>query len=200
MEKRMEDKRGISTLELAVVLALIAIMATFTVPFLGSWLRHYRVVGAAREMTSMMQNARLLAVKNNEDSCVEFDPTNNRYCIKSDKGANGAWDTWNGGDDTIEKVVSFGDKSHRDIGFGLQSANAPGGGPDASGGTTLSIPSDYVSFTNNRCEFNPDGTSGSGVAYITDTYETYAVKVGYSATGHVQIWYWNAGTGKWVRK
>ena len=193
-------ERGISSLELAVVLALIAIMATFTIPYLGSWLRHYRIVGAARELTSSMQNARLTAVKNNLDSCVEFDPSGNRYCIKSNKGSNGVWDNWNSGDDTVDKTVSFSGGSYKNIVFGVQSNNAPAGGPDSSGNPTLSIPGDYVSFTNERCEFNPDGTSNTGVVYLTNTHETFAVKVASSITGNVQLWFWNSGVSKWERR
>ena len=201
MLRKINNKRGISSMELAVVLALIAIMATMTVPYLGSWLRHYRIVGVARELTSSMQDARLTAVKNNVDSCVEFDPTNNRYCIKSSKGANTAWDTWGSNDDTIDKTISFSGGSYKNITFGIQTNNTPGGGPNSSGNPTLTIPSDFISFNpNNRCEFNPDGTSSAGVAYITNTKETYAIKLGYSVTGHVQIWLWNPGTSKWDRR
>ncbi len=200
LKRKMFCKHGISSLELAVVLALIAIMATFTIPFLGSWLRHYRIMGAARELTSSMQDARLTAIKNNQDSCVEFDSVNNRYCIKSDKGSNNTWDNWNSGDDTIDKTVSFSGGSYKNIVFGVQTNSSPGGGPDSSGNPALTIPADYVSFNNNRCEFNPDGTSSAGVAYITNTYETYAVKVGYSITGHIQIWRWKPGTSKWERR
>ena len=194
------NKRGISSMELAVVLALIAIMATMTIPYLGSWLRHYRIVGAARELASSMQDAKLTAIKNNRDSCVEFDPSNNRYCIKSYKGSNDSWDNWDSGDDTIDKTVSFSGGSYKNIVFGIQTNDAPGGGPDSSGNPTLNIPSDGVSFNNNRCEFNPDGTSNAGAVYITNTRETYAVKLGYSITGHVQLWLWNPGTSKWEKR
>jgi len=199
MLRRIYNRSGISSLELAVVLALIAIMATFTIPYLGSWLRHYRIVGAARELTSTMQDARLTAVKNNMDSCVEFDPANNRYCIKSSKGANATWDAWSSGDDIIDKTISFSGGSYKNIVFGKQTNNTPVGGPDSNGNPTLAIPADSVSFNNNRCEFNPNGTSNAGVAYITNTHETYSVKLGYSITGHIQIWHWNPVTSMWDR-
>ncbi len=205
MKSRSLSEKGLTTLELAVVLALIAIMATFTIPYLGSWLRHYRIVGAARELASNMQNAKMLAIKNNQESCVEFDPSNNRYCIKSYKGTDGpkhegVWNNWSSGDDTINKTVSFSGGSYKNIVFGVQTSSSPSGGPDPSGNPTLPIPADYVSFYSNRCEFNPDGTSSAGVAYITNKYETYAVKVGYSLTGNIQLWLWNPGTSKWERR
>ena len=80
MEK-INSRHGISSLELAVVLALIAIMATFTIPFLGSWLRHYRVVGAVRELASSLQEARIKAVSNNKEWRVVIDIDANSYWL-----------------------------------------------------------------------------------------------------------------------
>ena len=211
MKSRSLSEKGLTTLELAVVLALIAIMATFTIPYLGSWLRHYRIVGAARELASNMQNAKMLAIKNNQESCVEFDTSNNRYCIKSDKGANNNWNNWSSGDDTINKIVSFSGGSYKNIVFGIQTDNPPSGGPDPSGNgnPTLPIPADYVSFNNKRCVFNPSGTQSEGYAYITNGYETYAIGCQLSTSitsstppivGNIQIWLWNPGTSKWEKR
>ena len=100
-------ERGISSLELAVVLALIAIMATFTIPYLGSWLRHYRIVGAAREIASTLQEARIKAIANNREWRVVVDIDNNLYWLdQGDKvDGSGVWTTM-GGKKSLPKGVT----------------------------------------------------------------------------------------------
>jgi len=65
--------RGLSTMELAVTLALVAIMAVMTVPYLGSWLKHYRTVGASREVSSLLQETRLKAISTDHEWRVVID-------------------------------------------------------------------------------------------------------------------------------
>jgi len=92
------NSSGISSLELAIVLALIAIVATFMIPYLGSWLKHYRVVGAAREITSSLQEARIKAISNNREWRLMVDIDNNLYWLdQGDKvEGSGVWTTMGG--------------------------------------------------------------------------------------------------------
>ncbi len=106
MMKRILNKRGISSLELAVVLALIAIMATFTIPYLGSWLKHYRVVGAAREITSKIQEARIKAVSDNVEWRVVIDQDNDTFYLQQWDSSSSTWKT-EGGVQSFPKNVVF---------------------------------------------------------------------------------------------
>ena len=82
MKSEFLNKEGLSALELAVVLALIAIMATFTIPYLGSWLKHYRVIGASRDLASACQEARLKAVSDNVEWRVVIDRDSDTYWLE----------------------------------------------------------------------------------------------------------------------
>ncbi len=84
------DSRGLSTMELAVTLALVAIMATITVPYLGSWLKHYRTVGAAREVTSLLQEVRLKAISTNHEWRLVIDQGTGTL-TKQRKDDSGRW-------------------------------------------------------------------------------------------------------------
>jgi len=57
-----------------VVLAIILILAGVTVPNLIGWLPKYRLNKAANDIQSMIQNARLRAIKENARVVVLFDP------------------------------------------------------------------------------------------------------------------------------
>ena len=67
------NKKGVTLLELIVVMAIIAIGAVLTVPNLGPWMANYRLRGATRDITSTLRVAQMRAVSNNLDYEVFFD-------------------------------------------------------------------------------------------------------------------------------
>ncbi len=155
-------ERGISSLELAVVLALIAIMATFTIPYLGGWLKHYRAVGASREVASTLQEARIKAISDNREWRVVFDRGNDTYWLEQGNADSGST-TWTiqGGTKSLPKGVIFTDA----------------GGNDATGQVNV--------------QFNPSGTAtGSSIYLKGENGERYRVTV-LSTTGRVWIRVWN---------
>ncbi len=159
------NKRGISSIELAVVLALIAIMATMTIPYLGSWLKHYRVVGASREVTSTFQEARLKAISDNREWRVVLDQDNDTYWLERGNADSGStsW-TAQGGTKSLPKGVIFTDAS----------------GNNATGQINI--------------QFNPSGTANSSSVYLKgESGDRYKITV-LSTTGRVWIRVWN-GTG-----
>lgn len=136
-EERLSNKSGISSLELAVVLALIGIMAVITVPYLGSWLQHYRLVGAARQVASTLQEARLRAVSDNLEWRVVINRDTDTYWLQRGNAANGSrsW-TNQGGTLSLPRGVRFTGRTGNDIGGQV------------------------------NIQFNPNGTSGVGSIFI----------------------------------
>ncbi len=164
-KQKMFCRRGISSLELAVVLALIAIMATFTIPYLGSWLKHYRVVGASRAVTSALQEARIKAIANNREWQVVIDQDNDTYKLQEGNAISGST-TWTdqGGVKKLPKGVVFTDSS----------------GNDASGQLII--------------QFNPSGTATGNSVYLKgESGDRYRITI-LSTTGRVWVRVWN-GTG-----
>ena len=53
-EERQCDK-GVTLIELAVVMAIIAIVAVFMSPALGEWLPGFRLRGATKDLTDTLQ-------------------------------------------------------------------------------------------------------------------------------------------------
>ena len=165
LKRKISGSCGISSLELAVVLALIAIMATFTIPYLGSWLKHYRAVGASREVTSTLQEARIKAVADNREWRVVIDQSNGTYWLQQGDASTGST-TWTtqGGIKSLPKGVIFTDAS----------------GSNASGQVTI--------------EFNPSGTATGNSVYLKgENGERYRITI-LSTTGRVWVRVWN-GTG-----
>jgi prepilin-type N-terminal cleavage/methylation domain-containing protein len=68
-------RRGVTLVELVVVLALIAIGACLVVPNIGGWLSHYSLRTATRNIVSTLRTAQAKAVVNNAEYRVHFEMT-----------------------------------------------------------------------------------------------------------------------------
>lgn len=124
---------GYTFIEVAVVIALIGVLTAISVPSLLSFIDAERVRGAAREIVTLMNQARQLAITRNLSFSVEAEvaPQNRlRFCsgtvtpcpagavwIDAATGANG----WIGLDNQIPLVFA------QTITFSALGAAAPGG-------------------------------------------------------------------------
>jgi prepilin-type N-terminal cleavage/methylation domain-containing protein len=70
----MRKHSGFTLIELMVVIAIILVLAGITVPNFIGWLPKYRLNSAANDIQSLIQNARLRAIKENARVVILFDP------------------------------------------------------------------------------------------------------------------------------
>ena len=63
MSTRKGNKKGITLIELVVVMIIIAIGAVLLVPNIGGWLPNYRLKSATRDIVPTMRNAQMKAVQ-----------------------------------------------------------------------------------------------------------------------------------------
>jgi type IV fimbrial biogenesis protein FimT len=77
----MGNKSGFSTLEMVVVIAIIAVVAAFSSPNFFSWMPAKRLQSAASDVQSALQMARLEAVKQNTNAVVAFNLADESYTI-----------------------------------------------------------------------------------------------------------------------
>ncbi|WDP93305.1 MAG: prepilin-type cleavage/methylation domain-containing protein [Desulfobacter sp.] len=179
-------------LELIIVIAIISIMVGMTATNLGPWQANMALKSAARDLYSIIQDARLLAVRNNSDAAVVFNAATNQYHLCSAPGADGRWDGANDmngtGDNTIVRTITLNTPDNK-ARFGKGKANAP-----VNGGT---MPGDYVEFSgpDNVLVVNSRGLSlsGEGYVYLENRYQDTAYAVGAEASGFVRMWKWQNG-------
>jgi len=175
--EEMQGKRGLTLIELIVVMCILGVMVLIAIPNIGRWLPRYRLKSAARDVASNMQLARLGAIKDNREWALLFDVNGQLYRIISDKGPDGNWGT---PDDIEERVVNLSE--YRNIQFG-DSGHGPAGGGVPVG--------DGVTFVQKRAEFNPGGTSTAGTVYLQNNRNgAMAIRVD-SNTGIVRMWTWD---------
>jgi len=82
------NKKGVTLLELIIVMVIIAIGATLMVPAIGSWIPHYRLRSATRDIVSTMRTAQMKAVSTNTDHRVSFNIANRSYLVQRRDGSN----------------------------------------------------------------------------------------------------------------
>jgi len=59
---KLRRVRGVTLIEVAVVMAIVGIMALFMAPAIGEWIDNFRIRQAAREMSSDLQFAKMKAI------------------------------------------------------------------------------------------------------------------------------------------
>ena len=72
---------GFTLFELAMIMAIIALLASMAIPAFSVWMPNYKLRSAARGVYSDLQMAKLGAVKQNKEWAVVFDQAKNEYYV-----------------------------------------------------------------------------------------------------------------------
>lgn len=160
------DDRGFSLIELIVVMAIAGILLGVAVFSMQGVMEGYKVRGAARQLYSDMQMARLSAIKGGRNWALCFTPGTpfTSYSIRNTPGADG----------------------------NLCTSDDPTSGPTPFFFRTVDISAAYKgmafaqSFSGNNVEFMPNGTASSGNVTITNGTRTVQVTVN-GSTGNIRI-------------
>jgi len=70
--KHSRGEGGVTLIELAVVMAIVAIMGLFLAPAIGEWVDNFRIRQAGREMSSDLQFAKMKAIGSGKNCSVVF--------------------------------------------------------------------------------------------------------------------------------
>lgn len=176
--EKMKRINGFTLLEVIIVVAIIGIMSAIAIPAINSWLPNYRLKSAARDVYSIMQRARMMAVKTNKDTAVIFDPVNNKFEL---------CDNWVAGACAGSlQMTNFADVGNG-VGYGHGSAatSVPGG----------AFPGDDVSYSSpaNVATFNSRGIGNAGYVYLDHQNNNSTYAVGSLSSGSIRILKWQGG-------
>jgi type II secretion system protein H len=106
--RRDAPQAGFSLPEILVVLVIIGIMALISVPFFLTYYQSARLKAAAEEMAAFLNQGRQLAIRENQNVCVQVGATQLQYRLGGCAGA--AWvgaGTDGAGNITIPGGITF---------------------------------------------------------------------------------------------
>lgn len=83
------NKKGVTLIELIIVMVIIAIGAVLIGPNIGAWIPNYRLRGVTRDIVSTMRLAQMKSVSLNASHRVSFNPDAQTYVLQRDSG--GVW-------------------------------------------------------------------------------------------------------------
>ncbi|MEA3451131.1 MAG: GspH/FimT family pseudopilin [Bacteroidota bacterium] len=208
--KKTVKKNGFTLVELMVVVAITALIAGFTMAEINS--TSHKLKNAARTLHAKMQQAKLLAIKENCATYLDFDLDNNgksdgtlnlNHCTWRDINNNELFTMKDINDSTVTSKydsAEFVDETILPSGISIGAVASTDGGPTKGPPTTdPSIPTSGISYGGDRVTFNPQGTGSSGWFYLhapsKDSSGTYAV--GTNKVGRVRTWYCATNGDTW---
>ena len=172
------NDRGFSLVELSVVLAISAILATMAIPMLTSSMHSMQLASDARSIASTMTYAKLSSASLTTRCRLTFDIDNSQWKLERRNPATGNYELQEAINQLSSGVADSG------IIFKSNSSTSPPGFPKDS--------STVITFSSRGTLIEP--SAGIGIVYISDDTEDYAVSV--SASGKVQIWRYR--NSQWV--
>ncbi len=204
----LRGRRGVTLIELIIVVSIIGIIALLTAPEIGRFRSGYALRSCATDLIQYMRVARAMAIKENRKYLIVFDTANQRYMIgfdgdKDDNLTTVNYDTFGICKDTDNDRLPNGDVLVNGVPECVRVVNLRDYGNNISFGTMATRNKDgnpipagtLVTFSGTppSARFNSDGSASIlGTAYFQHTTRgySYAVIVSNNA-GAMNMFRWN---------
>ena len=200
LRRRSRSQLGFTLVELLVVCALLALLATMSISPLHRAVSSLRLRQAASELVGALRLAQSFAIRHSANVAVRFGVEPNggvTFSLYRDGNGNGVLnaDIRAGADPKIDGPRRLGG-----LGFGLRFGFPPGIAPTDPGDPShrLDRLDDPVRFNDSDlASFDPLGGATPGSLYLTDGYQGLAAIRVLGRSGRVRVLTYKAATGTW---
>jgi prepilin-type N-terminal cleavage/methylation domain-containing protein len=178
---------GFTLMELMIAIVILGILLGLAIPGFSTWLPRYRLRGAAREIYSNLQLAKMTAVKDRIHCKVAFNVAAHTYQVSTvSPGVNG---TYGDGDDvTVDiKTVNFSEYGSG-VGYGHGSATS---GVEGGFDNEVTLEEDGIVFDPRGMVFKPSGPAATTNGYVyLQNNKNNAFAVGVLSSGVIVLRRW----------
>ncbi len=175
----VDSRKGVTLTELLVVIALAAILAAFSIPFMGTSVAKSDLYKQTDFVAGTIMTSRIKAMERGLPFRLDFDASNMTFTCFGDKNSNGKKD------DGEEVMGPYRLENRIVFGSGI-----------SKGPNDTEVPVDGISLADNRLSFNTLGSSNAGTIYLKNTAGTAAIRI-MPASGTVVCWVYE---GNWRKK
>jgi type IV fimbrial biogenesis protein FimT len=174
-----KGRTGFTLMEVIIAVAIIGILSAIAVPQFFVWVADYRLRGAARDLYSNFQKAKMTAIKRNINCAITFNKiiegTKFDYVVYIDANKNNKYDP---NEDIISQVLL---SSYKSVFF-----NTNKGGGDGLTFENNSEGNPTIAFKPNSIPRNQLGGFTNGTAYLKNTNEK-ALEIRINQSGNISI-------------
>ena len=184
----MKREKGFTMIELLVVFIILSVLLGLAIPGFSSWFPKYRLRGAARDIYSNLQLAKMTAVKDRARCAVLFDVPNSYRVVRISPGPDNIYG--NGDDPTpvALKTVSFSE--YGSVG-GNGSGTATGGVGGEAFDNNVTFQDDGIVFDSRGMVLRPTGAVSTGGYVYLQNNKNNAFAVGVLGGGVIALQRWN---------
>ncbi len=169
------ENAGVTLLELMMVLVVMVVLASLALPGFGRHTARSRLIQEADRLEAVLGQARLAAMDQGCTWRVVFWPAEGRYLAFSD----------------LDGDAELDDQESRDGPHTLY-AGVVFGASVTSGPNNSGVPTDGISFVNERVSFSCLGSCNAGTVYLRNAEESLALRL-LPASGTITRWVYAQG-------
>ena len=162
------DQKGFSLIELMVVVGIVALLAGISTPMISSWMTKVRLKNTARDISTMLYNARANAISKSLEYRVRFDEANKTYSLDRGNAFSGS-------------TIWTAEKGSQPLPAGITFSGFDAGFPTSGGLKAL-----VISPEGGKVEVAKTTETTHNLTLANDKNDKYKIQI-VTRTGHVAI-------------